>query len=186
MRMKAEDPSLVVLGPVSTPTDPSNLGDGKNFHPGLYQSAARRRDGRSRRRDRLPLVPETGRRSVIRRRLATISQLGDFAASFHAWLSGTTVRADVPIFLTEYNIGLGSPNTPVYVNQLVNGLWVANALGEFIRYFGNGGGTTCGTSWAARSRPTLRNPSAGDLGYLQHNGNTFRLPGTRGLLGRCR
>jgi len=73
--------------------------------------------------------------------LAKISQLGVFSANLKSWLSATTAKADVPVFLTEYNIGIGSPNSPVSLNQLVNGLWVANSLGEFIRYFGNGGGT---------------------------------------------
>jgi hypothetical protein len=170
--MKAEDPSLVVLGPVSTPTDPSNLGDGKTFIQDFISLL--HAGGMDDHVDGIDFHWYPNWQAVSdSAALATISQLGDFAASFHAWLSGTTVRANVPVFLTEYNIGLGSPNTPVYVNQLVNGLWVANALGEFIRYFGNGGGTNLWNIMGGSLTPDTSDPSAGDLGYLQHNGNTF-------------
>jgi hypothetical protein len=106
--------------------------------------------------------------------LGTVSQLGDLSANLKTWLAGTSVRPDVPAFLTEYNIGQATPNEPVYLNQLVNGLWVANTLGDFIHYFGKGGGTNLWNLISSWNTPDSTVSSAGDFGYLQYNNNSYR------------
>ena len=172
--MKAEDPSIVVLGPVSgSPRDPSNLGDGKTFIEDFISLL--HADELDDHIDGIDFhwYPNWGSVSDSTA-LATMSQLGDFAAQLKALLSQTAVRADVPVFLTEYNIGLAAPDSPVAVNKLVNGLWVANFLGEFIRYFGNGGGTNLWNMISGMATPDSKNATAGDLGYLQYNNNAFR------------
>ena len=171
--MKAEDPSIVVLGPVSGgPNDPSNLGDGQTFIADFISLL--HADGRDDHVDGIDFhwYPNWGTVSDSAA-LATVSQLGDFAAQLKASLSRTTVKADVPVFLTEYNIGLAAPNSPVQLNKLVNGLWVANFLGEFIRYFGNGGGTNLWNMISGTTTPDSNTATAGDLGYLQYNNNAY-------------
>lgn len=170
--MKAEDPSIVILGPVSGgPDEGSNLPDGNLFIQdfiGFLHAAGK--DDHINAIDfhwypNWNPVPDTTA-------LATPSQLGSFASNFKSWLMNTTLTGNVPVFLTEYNIGIGSPSTPVYTDQLVNGLWVAHTLGEFIRYFGNGGGSNLWDVFDGSSK-SYADSTVGDLGYLQLNDNPF-------------
>lgn len=172
--MKAEDPSILVLGPVSGGIDdPSNLGDGQSLIADFI--ALLHTAGLDNHIDGIDFhwYPnwETVSDSTA---LAKVSQLGVFSANLKSWLSATTAKADVPVFLTEYNIGLGSLNSPVSLNQLVNGLWVASSLGEFIHYFGNGGGTNLWNIVSSWTTTDATDPSAGDLGYLQGTNNSYR------------
>jgi hypothetical protein len=106
--------------------------------------------------------------------LETVSQLGAFSSQLKAWLAATTIQTNVPVFMTEYNIGQGSPNEPVYLDQLVNGLWLANSLGEFIQYFGNGGGTNLWNVLSGTNTNDATDPTAGDFGYLQSTANAYQ------------
>jgi hypothetical protein len=172
--MKAEDPTITILGPVSGGmNEVSNLPDGKLFVQdfiGVLHAAGKN--------DHINAIdfhwyPNYGPVSDAVA-LATPSQIGAFSMNVASWLSAASVTGNVPVFMSEYNIGLGASNTPVYANQLVNGLWEANALGEFIHYFGNGGNTDLWNlinSWTSTS---LSDPTAGDLGYLQHDVNAYR------------
>jgi len=54
---------------------------------------------------------------------------------------------------------------------LVNGLFTATTLGEYIKYFGNGGGTVLWAMLAGGPTNDATTPTAGDLGYLQTNNN---------------
>lgn len=172
--MKAADPSIVILGPVSGGiNEGSNLEDGnlfiQDFIAFLHQA------GKDNYLNGIdfhwypnwnPVTDATA--------LATPAQLGQFAGNLKSWLATNAITGNVPVFLTEYNIGIGSPNTPVYTNQLVNGLWVAHSLGEFIRYFGNGGGTNLWNLISGWTTNDATDSTAGDLGYLQHTRNSFR------------
>jgi alpha-L-arabinofuranosidase len=172
--MKAEDPGIVVLGPVSGGIgEPSNLDDGKTFIE-----------------DFIRLLAEAGKASYIegidfhwypsygnvsnQAGLATVSQLDDLSKNLEAWLSAAGAKNDVPVFLTEYNMGLGESAPPVYVNQLVNGLWTATMLGEYARLFGNGGATFLWNMLSGGNTPDATDPAAGDHGYLQDSNNSYR------------
>ena len=172
--MKAEDPTIVVLGPVSGGmNEPSNLGDGKNFIEDFIHILDTR--GQSDHVDGIDFHWYPNWESVSDEvGLATVSQLGEFATNLRSWLAGTGVRADVPVFLTEYNMGLGAASPPAYLNRLANGLWLGNVLGEYIRYFGKGGGTNLWNVISTNSTPDSSDRNAGDLGYLQVNNNPYR------------
>jgi hypothetical protein len=170
--MKAVDPTVVILGPVSGgPNEPSNLGDGNAFVQdfiGLLHAAGL--DDHINAIDYHwypnygPVSDETA--------LATVAQIGLFASSLNSWLSGTLVPRGVPVFLSEYNIGINGMSAPLYSTQLVNGVWLANVLGEYARHFGNAGATNLWNMIAGS--PDTSDPTQGDLGYLQHRVNEFR------------
>jgi hypothetical protein len=166
--MKTADPSIVVLGPVSgSISDPSNLGDGNTFIQDFIGILhAQGLDDHINAVDFhwYPSWNPTPSTDLF----APISQLGALSTSLRSWLSATSIQGNVPVFLTEYNIGLGSPNEPAVLDQLTNGLWVANSLGEFIRYFGNGGGSNLWALFNGSSGEDA-DASAGNLGYLQEN-----------------
>jgi hypothetical protein len=172
--MKAEDPTIVILGPVAgAPNDPSNLPDGNAFIQDFLEIL--HAGGSDDHVDAIDFhwYPNWGPVSDATA-LAAVSQLGDFAATLKSWISTTAVKSDVPVFLTEYNVGLGAVNTPVYANQLVNGLWVANVLGEFTRNFGGHGGTNLWNMMSGWTTTDISDPTVGDLGYLQHDVNAYR------------
>jgi hypothetical protein len=125
--MKAEDPSIVVLGPVSSMSDPSNLGDGKEFIQDFIELL--QASGKADHIDGIDFhwYPNWGK-VTDQAGLDTVSQLGSFATRLNGWLAASD-KSDVPVFLTEFNMGLDEPNTPVYDYQLVAGLWLANTLG---------------------------------------------------------
>ncbi len=172
--MKAEDPSITILGPVSGGIqEPSNLDDGQTFlHDFLSILHARGLDGYV---DGLDFhwYPNYGA-VPWDASLATTSEIGAFAASLRGWLTTLGMASSLPVFMTEYNEALGSPNTPVSVNQLVAGLWTADALGQFIRHFGAGGGTNLWNAISAGPTADATDPTDGDLGYLQYNHNAWR------------
>ncbi len=173
--MKAADPAITILGPVSGGIgEPSNLGDGKTFIEdfiGLLDAEALDEDVDAIDFHWYPnfgTVPD----AVA---LATTSQLGQFATTLQATLAATGVDPHLPVFMTEYNMALGSPNTPVSTDQLVNGLWTADTLGQFIQSFGGGGGgTNLWNTISAAPAAGTTDPTAGDLGYLQFDPNAYR------------
>jgi alpha-L-arabinofuranosidase len=173
--MKAEDPSIVILGPVSGGIgEPSNLGDDKTYIEDFIGLLARAGKASYIEGIDFHWYPSYGDVSN-QAGLATVSQLGDLATDLQTWLAAAGAKTDIPVFLTEYNMGLGDSAPPVYVNQLVNGLWTANVLGEYARLFGSGGGATfLWNMLAGGETPDSRDDSAGDLGYLQFSNNAYR------------
>jgi hypothetical protein len=171
--MKAEDPTILVLGPVSGGIgEPSNLGDGKTFIQDFIEIL--NANGKADHIDGIDFHWYPNWESVSDDvGVATVSQLGAFATNLKSWLAATSAKPNVPVFLTEYNMGIGSAYTPVYDNQLVGGLWVATAFGEYIRYFGNGGGTFLWNIISTGDTVDSSNPAAGDLGYLQSTNNAY-------------
>jgi hypothetical protein len=161
--MKAEDPAIVILGPdVSTPLAESNLGDGKTFI-----------------QDFIAFLDDAGKADYVNGidfhwyptwsdpgdepSFKLIGQLADYSAKLRSWCAGTKVSPDVPVFLSEFNLGLGG----AYVNRLSGGLWIANALGEWIRLFGKGGGANLWTLLNQQNTLDPTNPKIGDVGYLR-------------------
>ena len=171
--MKAEDPSIVVLGPVSGMKDASNLGDGKYFIQDFIELL--NAIGKGDHIDGIdfhwypnwgPVTDQVG--------LDTVSQLGWFATLLTGWLAASS-KPDVPVFLTEFNMGITDTSTPVYDYQLVAGLWLANAIGEYTRLFGKSGGTVLWNAlWGANTPDTTTSATGIDLGYLQFDNNTYR------------
>jgi hypothetical protein len=171
--MKKEDPSIVVLGPVSGGIgEPSNLGDGKSYIQAFIDTLAA--NGQADRIDGISFHWYPNWETVSDDAgLASVSQLGTLAGNLKTWLSAAKAKPSVSVFLTEYNMGIGAANPPVYNNQLVNGLFTASTLGEYIRYFGKGGGTVLWMMLAGGSTNDWSTATAGDLGYLQTNNNPY-------------
>ena len=168
--MKAEDPTIMVLGPVSGGiTDPSNLPDGNTFIQDFISILhAKNKDSYLGGIDfhwyptyQVESDPEV---------LGTVSQLGVFSDQLTATLAATGNTSSVPVFMTEYNI---APSEVAPLDHLVNALWLANSLGEFIHYFGNGGGTTLWNMLQGGPTSDDTNSSVGDFGYLQFNNNAY-------------
>jgi len=172
--MKAEDPSIVVLGPVSGGIDePSNLGDGKTFLEDFI--ALLGAAGKADHIDGIDFHWYPNYQAVSDQAgLATVAQLGNLAANLKTWLAAVGANADVPVFLTEYNMGLGATNPPVYDNQLVSGLWLATALGEYASHFPDGSGTYLWLMLSGTNTPDATDATIGDLGYLQSSNNPYR------------
>ena len=113
--------------------------------------------------------------------LGTLSQLGTFSAQLKPWLAAAKVP-NAPVFMTEFNV---VPSNLVDPNQLVEGLWVASSLGEFIHYFGDGGGTNLWNILAGGATKDDTDQTAGDLGYLQFNDNAYHYQ-PHASYGRCK
>lgn len=173
--MKAEDPSITILGPVSGGiSEPSNLGDGRTLVQAFIEIL--HSQGLDSQIDAIDFhwYPNYGP-VTWSAALQTTSQLGVFASSLRGWLAETDAESSVPVFMSEYNLGLGPNNVPpVMSNELLSGVWLASALGEFIRHFGNGGGTALWNIISNYTTPDSTDPTAGDLGYLQYNANAYR------------
>jgi alpha-L-arabinofuranosidase len=172
--MKAEDPTIVVLGPVSGGiSEPSGLGDGKTFIEDFIALLAAQ--GKADHIDGIDFhwYPNYGMVSDAAG-LAQVAQLGGLAQNLKSWLAAAGAATDLPVFLTEYNMGLGATDPPVYDNQLVNGLFVANTLGEYARLFGKNGATFLWLAMSSGNTADATDATAGDLGYLQSTNNAFR------------
>jgi hypothetical protein len=170
--MKAEDPTIVVLGPVSGGIGEfSNLGDNKTFIADFIALLAA--VGKADHIDGIDFHWYPNWEAVSDTNgLATISQLGALAANLKTWLAAANAKPDIPVFMTEFNMGIGAANPPVYNNQLVAGLFTASALGEYVRNFGNGG-TFLWAMLAGGPTNDWTTATAGDLGYLQTSNNAY-------------
>lgn len=180
--MKAEDPGIVIAGAVTTGADPSNLADGHTFMQDFIAILHAR--GQDDLVDAVSMhwYPTYAEAPDVDTVVGTTSKMGAFAASFASWLAGTSVPADVPVFMSEYNAALYAPALPLIDNQLADGIWVASWLGEFVRYFGAHGGASLwnvmsasgGAEEGGKETDDSTDPTVGDLGYLQHAANVYQ------------
>jgi hypothetical protein len=173
--MKAEDPTITILGPVSGGIgEPSNLGDNRTFVQAFVELLHARGLDQEIGGIDFHWYPNYGP-VTWSGALQTTSQLGTFASSLQGWLAETEAGANVPVFMSEYNLGLGPNNVPpVAGDQLVGGLWLASALGEYTKNFGRGGGTALWNLISNYPTSDIANAAAGDLGYLQGTENPYR------------
>jgi F5/8 type C domain len=174
--MKAADPTITILGPVSGGmSEPSNLDDGNTFIQDFIGFLHAR--GLDTEIDGIDFhwYPNYGPVSWDTA-LASTSALGQFAGELSAWLAVAPSAQNVPVFMSEYNFGLGPNNVPpASADALVNGLWLADALGQYIGYFGgSGGGTNLWNNISSFPTSDVTDPAAGDLGYLQFNHDAYR------------
>ncbi len=160
--MKAVDSNIVLTGPVAgNPNSASGLYDGKSaLEDFLYFLDAKGKAAYVNAVDFhwFPTWQPVPEASV----LASPAQMKGFAANLSGWIAGTKVDPNVPVIMSEYNLGTG--NLPM-LNQWVNGLWLADSLGQFIQAFGNRGFSNFFGLFAGSHDTTDK--SQGDLGYLQ-------------------
>jgi hypothetical protein len=101
--------------------------------------------------------------------LKTPDKISGFSSKIAGWKSAAGVDPSVPVIMSEYNL---SPITPTMLNQLVGGLWLANWMGEYIRYFGKNGFSNF---WdVLNGSEDHTDPEQGDQGYLDNKGPAFQ------------
>jgi len=161
--MKTVDPSIVVTGP-----DSSNFNSSSNLY-----------DGQGTVQDFISFLNAQGKASYVNAIdfhwyptyqpvpaatvLAIPAQISGFAVSLAGWISGTAVDPNVPVLMSEYNLGTG-PGLSM-LNQWVNGLWLADSLGQYAGSFGPRGSTNFFAMISGGTDTT--DSTQGDLGYLQ-------------------
>ena len=165
--MKAEDPSIMVLGPVTgQPDAPSNDYDGKTHIQGFV--------------DRLAADPGGNKAAYAEGidfhwyptfnstddalDLSTPSQFATIASNMTSWLVNHPAPSTVPVFMTEFNSGNAMP----FTEKLPSGLWLADTMGQFVRNFGPRGFSTFFTNLAGMD------PAGGDFGYLQNDSGPYQ------------
>jgi hypothetical protein len=171
--MKAVDPTITITGPVAGgPYSCSNLYDGKtgiqDFLSFLHAQ------GKDSYVDALDFhwypywydyTQQNPDPSAI---LATPALMATFHANLADWISATDVSPNVPVLMTEYNQVASSAGSS---DLLLNGLWIADWLGEFIKSFGPRGS---GNMWDVLEGTSLTDPKQGGLSYLQVENNAYR------------
>ena len=167
--MKAEDPSIIITGPVA---------GGFNDSANLY-------DGTAVVQDFIAFLHAMGKDSYINAldfhwypnygnytdaaALASTSTLDTYKGQLTGWLGGVANASTIPVLMTEYNVDPGDENFQL---RLPEGLWVADALGHFVTDFGNRGYTNLWDTLNGGSGTT--STTGGDLGYLQVTGGPYQ------------
>ena len=163
--MKAEDPSIIIAGPVAgSPYSSSNNYDNKTYIQGFVDRLASDPGGNKASYAEgidfhwYPFWPN----NIESTSLATPGQMAALATTdLPAMLANLPTAATVPILMTEFNSG--GPNN--FTVRIGNGLWLANWLGEFIRYFGNRGFSNY---WdTLNGGDAVTSPAGSDHAYLQ-------------------
>ncbi len=166
--MTTVDPTIIVTGPVvGGPYDNSNAYDGNPFIQDFLselQTLGATADLGALDYHWYPWNYDNTATAV---EINTASQVAAFAVSVNNWQTAAGVNTNIPVIMSEYNI---SPNTPLLMNQLPTGLWLANWLGEFIHYFGSHGNTNL---WDSLNG-TAVTAAAGDQGYLQEEPGAYQ------------
>jgi hypothetical protein len=133
--MKTEDPGIVIAGPgASDAAAVSGDYDGKTYLEAFV--------------DRLALAGRAGCAEAIdfhwypffmndnrRTTWDTVTQMSALPARMDQWFLHHPQRSTVPLWLSEFNSGAGTP----FSTSIENGLWLANTLGEYLRAFGSRG-----------------------------------------------
>jgi hypothetical protein len=166
--MTAVDPTIIVTGPVvGGPYDSSNAYDGQPFIQTFLSELQTL--GATADLDALDYhwYPWNYGTTTTAVEINTASQVAAFAVSLNSWETAAGVNTNTPVIMSEYNI---SPNTPLLMNQLPTGLWLANWLGEFIHYFGSHGNTNL---WDSLNGTAVTS-NTGDQGYLQVEAGTYQ------------
>ncbi|HTC21243.1 MAG TPA: discoidin domain-containing protein, partial [bacterium] len=166
--MTAVDPTIILTGPIAGgPSDNSDAYDGLTYIQTFLNTMKT-----------LGATSDIGaldfhwypNSTTAAAALGTPSQISSFAVSLSGWLSTAGVSPTIPVLMSETNISSG---TPLLMNQLPTGLWLANWLGEFIHYFGPGGHTNLWDTMNGSTPSDLTN-AVGDQGYLQVDTGTYQ------------
>jgi hypothetical protein len=164
--MKKADPHIILAGPnVGSAMNPSNLCDGNTFIQDFFSRVAHDPGGNAVSClgavafDWYPDYKVANRSKAM----ASPSRVAGFAQTLTGWMAEAGVNPNLPVIMGEYNM---SPGTPVILNQLADGVWMADWMGEYIRYFGNRGFANLWDILNGSGDHT--DPTQGDLGYLDN------------------
>jgi hypothetical protein len=168
--MKAADPNITIIGPVTGYADVSAVYDGKPYVQAFVDRLAS--VGKADYAEGISIHEYLGWGQTAAQKLAGLT--GHFpamAASLAEQLARHPSGGTVPILITEYNSDTGGGAEPTSV-RLSNGLWAALYLGEFIRSFGSRGYTTI---WnAMNGGDAISSPTGNDHGQLQAEAGPFQ------------
>ncbi len=160
--MKAVDPSILVLGPVSGSFfDNSNMYDGKGYVQDFIGFLHAKGDDSYINGIDFHWFPNYGTYTASQA-LASTSTLDAYPASLNSWLSGVAGGATIPVFVSQFNEDAFDANGQV---QLLDGLWVADSLGHLITDFGARGSANYYAVFML-GEDAATNPAGGDMGYL--------------------
>ena len=166
--MKAVDPRIVIAGPgISDAVVPSGDYDGRSYLQAFVERlAARNQAGAVEAVDVhwYPFFMNDNRETTWK----TVGQLSALPAQFDRWLAPHPRAATVPILVSEFNSGAGTP----FSTRIENALWLADTLGEFIRGFGRRGAASYWT--VLHPCDAAANPRGGDQSLLQLENNAWR------------
>ncbi len=93
--------------------------------------------------------------------LTSTGSLDSYPVSINNWLTTAGVNTNIPVLMSEFN---SDPSDYNFQVGLGDGLWVADALGHFIKAFGPRG--FCNLWDVLNGGSGTTNASGGDLGYL--------------------
>jgi hypothetical protein len=165
--MKAEDPTITVLGPVSGFDSPScYIYDGKSYIESFVDRLAA--VGKAHYAEAISYHYYDSRNTFAQHmdqptNNSRPDSVANMAASIASQLSSHPAAATVPVFLTEFNSFVSGVSV-----RLENGLWLARFTGEFIRNFGERG---CAFLWdAMNGGDEETNVTGDDHGYLNSDG----------------
>jgi hypothetical protein len=169
--MKKADPHIAIAGPnVGSAMNPSNLCDGNTFIQDFFSRLAHDPGGNAVSClgavafDWYPDYKVANRSKAM----ASPSRVAGFAQTLTGWMNESGVDPTLPVIMGEYNL---SPGTPVILNQLADGVWMADWMGEYIRYFGNRGFANLWDILNGSGDHT--DPTQGDLGYLDNTAPAY-------------
>jgi hypothetical protein len=165
--MKAEDPTILIAGPgVSDAAVASNDYDGRSYVQAFMDHLAD--VGKAACAEIIdvhwyPFFMNNDRQTTW----DTVGQLSRLPANLDQWLGRHPARTTVPIMITEYNSGAGTP----FSTSIENALWLANTLGEFIRGLGSRGFASYWT--ILHPADAHANRGGGDQSLLQLESNAW-------------
>lgn len=174
--MKAVDPSIIITGPVAGGfNDGSNMYDGNGVVQdfvsmgGAAGVSLHGNAGYFINAIDYHWYPNYGTQTSpypASQAMTSTYGLDPFPGQLNTWLSnaGVPSPSNVPVIMSEFNVDPSDLNFQV---QLGNGLWVADALGHFIKAFGGRGYCNLWDTLNGGSGDTTA--AGGDLGYLDVN-----------------
>jgi hypothetical protein len=167
--MKAVDPTIIVTGPVAGGLmGSSNLYDGKTVTQDFISILhAQGKDAYIEALD-FHWYPNWGGYSEAAA-LDSVNLMDNYPATIASWLSGVANASTIPVMMTEFNVDPGDQHFQV---TLPNALFVSDALGRFIRGFGDRGFTNIWSALGGGSASTSL--TGGSLGCIQTQNNAYQ------------
>jgi hypothetical protein len=160
--MKAEDPSITLIGTANGHESSSGLYDGQSYIQAFLNRLIL--VGKSHYLGGLSIhdYPQWGLKAQELLD-STPSRMASIAVTIASQLSKLPSPDKIPVWITEFNTS--DHVIPDVSVHLENGLWLTQYVCEFIRHFGNRGYTTL---WnVMNGGNAINDPKGGDHGYLQ-------------------
>jgi hypothetical protein len=167
--MKAEDPSITLIGTANGHESSSGLYDGQSYIQAFLNRLIL--VGKSNYLGGLSIhdYPQWGLKSQELLD-STPSRMASIAVTIASQLSKLPYPDKMPVWITEFNTS--DHVIPDISVRLENGLWLTQYLCEFIRHFGNRGYATLWNVMNGGS--AINDPKGADHGYLQAEAGPYQ------------